>query len=234
MSTRALLLLVVLNLFAGVGGVRALEFRVASWEGDITDLNYSRDGEIVPVLAAENVLSPAYRWSGPEALILFKETKEKDKTVRITVAKLTPPAKLTNAILILSAVDSARTTYTGLWLDDSLEARPLQTITYRNLSRYVIGVRLGDSDYTIPPQSSCTHLTGAAVQRVVLKAAAQTASGWEIIASTSQTNRPGRRTLVLLRDGRPQPNGHVDLVDFIIFNDRPRPPEPPGTPVAGR
>ncbi|HEY9247723.1 MAG TPA: hypothetical protein VIO38_01250 [Rariglobus sp.] len=223
-----------LSLAIGVSDSRALEFRLVSWDGDINDLNYATGGKVVPVAACESLLSPAYQWIGTGPLILFREVKQDGKTVRIPVATLTPPTELTHAILLLSATDASHSTYAGRWINDSLDARPLQTITYLNLSQYLIGIRLGEEEYTVAPQSSRTQATDTSVQRLLLKAAAKTPSGWEIIASTSQTVRAGRRTLVLLRDGRPQVNGHIDRIDFLIFNDRPQPPASPGTPVASR
>lgn len=218
---RRLLLLALL--LGTVLPAAALEFRLLSWDGEITDLHYAAGAEAVPVAAYENRLSPANPFTGTGPLVLFRETKLDGKTVRIPVATLTPPPDLTHAIVLLSATDPARTAYTGVWMDDSVENRPLQTVTYRNFSSYTVAIRLGDEDHIVAPRSFLTRHATAATQRMVLKAAAQTESGWEIIASTSQSMRPGRRTLVLLRDGRPQPNGHKDRIDFLVFNDRPAP-----------
>lgn len=220
--------LIVLTL-AAAANLRALEFRLLSWDGEITDLHYKRGAETVPVAAYENLLSPPYTWTGTGPLVLSRETRQEGKTVRTTVATLPPAGDLTHAILLLAATDATRTAYTGIWMDDSPESRPPQTITYRNLSSSTVAIRLGADDFTVPPQSFRTQRTEATTQRMVLKVAAQTQSGWEIIASTSQSVRPGRRTLVLLRDGRPQPNGHKDLIDFLVFNDRPAPPTPAGS-----
>lgn len=207
----------------------ALEFRLLSWAGEISGLHYASGPASVPVVADENLLSPAYQFTGPGPLVLFRETTADGKTVRVPVATLTPPEGLTHAVLLLSATDASRTAFTGVWMDDSVETRPAQTITYRNFSSYTVAIRLGDREHTVAPQSFYTHRAGAATERMVLKAAARTPDGWEIIASTSQTVRPGRRTLVLLRDGRPQPNGHTDRIDFLVFNDR-----PPAPPAAAR
>lgn len=234
MHTRSFICLLFLSLFSGVTNASALEFHLVSWDGEITDLNYAQGTKAVPVEACESLLSPPYQWTGTGPLVLFRKIQHEGKTVRMPVATLTPPAGLTNAILLLSATDSSHTAYSGLWIDNSLDARPLQSTTYYNLSHYLIGIRLGNEEYTVAPQSSRTQLTDTSVQRMLLKAAAKTASGWEIIASTSQTVRPGRRTLVFLRDGRPQINGHIDRIDFLIFHDRPVIPSPEGTPVASR
>lgn len=221
------ILLFVLFLALGATTAAALEFRLLSWDGEVIDLRYSDGTQSVPVVAYENLLSPVYLWTGPGPLVLFRETTIEGRTVRTPVATVSPPEGFTHAILLLVATDMTRTGYTGTWINDSLEARPLQTITYQNLSSYTVTIRLGEQEFTVPPKSASTQRTDNTVQRMVLKAAAQTETGWELIASTSHTARPGRRTLVVLRDGRVQPNGHKDRIDFLIFNDRP--PAPPST-----
>ena len=205
--------------------LHALEFRLVSWEGDISDLNYSDGNTPVPVSASEGALSTPYHFEGPGPLILYKEVPAEGKIVRQPMATLTIPPNFTAAIILLAYADPSRTTFTGTWIDDSLEARPPQTVTYRNFSSYPVAIKLGAGDYAIAPQGSLTQLTDSAVERVLFKAAAQTKSGWKAIASTVQPVRPGMRTLVILRDGRPSPGtGIKALVDMLRFNDYPPPP----------
>lgn len=218
----------LITLVAALGSTGlAAEFRLISWDGDIGDLKYADGSRVVPLAAGETYLSPAYHHDGAGPLVLFREREKDGRTVREKVAELTWPAGWEQAIIILSATDAGRTAYTGYWIEDGLQARPLQTVCYQNLSAAPVGIRLGDREFVVPPRSSRTERVDTKVERLLLKAAAQTPSGWEIIASTSQSFRPGRRTLVLLRDGRPQPNGHKDLIDFLVFNDRPQAPEEP-------
>lgn len=233
MNIRAFFFIVVFGPALLTTDLPALEFRLLSWGGEIDDLSYKSASEVVHVTVGENALSPIYHWSGNDRLTFFKEIKVEAKTILKPVAKFTPPADLRQAILLLIP-EASDSTYTGIWMDDSQEARPVQTITYRNLSSYTIGIQMGTEQFTVAPQSFIVHPTNAANQRVVLKAAAQTGTGWTLIASTSQSIRTGRRTLVLLRNGRPQPNGESALVDFVLFHDRPAPPVPTAPDIAAR
>jgi hypothetical protein len=222
MSIRLSLLSIFIGFLLLGMNVHALEFRLLALGNEITDLNYKLGSEVVPVNAGENGLSPPYQWTGGGALTFFRKIENEGKVTSKVVATFTPPEGLKQAILIL-VPEPADATYTGLWMDDSQEARPVQTITYRNFSRYTIAIQLGDEQFTVAPKSFVVCPTGPTNQRVVLKAAVQTGNGWQLIASTSQSVRVGRRTLVILRDGRPQSNGESALVDFILFHDRPSP-----------
>lgn len=90
---------------------------------------------------------------------------------------------------------------------------------------------MGTVERVIPPNLGHIQATDPAIDGFMFKAAAQTQTGWQIITSTTQPVRPGLRTLVLLRDGRPDYRGHKELIDLIKFNDY---PPPPATSVASR
>lgn len=218
---RTLLFALILPWFALAA--RALEFRVVSWDGEIAGLRYAEGAKTREIVAEEGVYSLAHTVSGAGPLLLFREVTEAGETRRVPAAELTPPAGLTHALLILSPVDAARTRFNGLWIDDSAEARPAQTITLRNLSSMPVAVRIDAGDHTLASGASVTLPTNPAARRVPFKLAAQTTDGWKVVASGSQAVRPGRRTLILLRDGREQSAGQRDLVDMVALSDRPAP-----------
>lgn len=210
----------------------ALEFRLLSWAGTIEDLKYAPDSKPVDIIAWDSVLSPRYQFTGPGPIILFREIEVEGKKVREPVTRVQPPAGLTHAILLLAPDDSTRTTYTARLIDNSPETRKPQTITYLNLSRYPVAIKLGDEELTVAAQETITRPTDPAFERLALKIAAQTEAGWEIIASSSQPIRPGLRTLVILRDGRLRSDGATERIDFLSFNDLPPLPNLPGTSVS--
>jgi len=214
--------------------LRALEFRLISWEGEITALKYLDGTKKIAINASEGALSPTYHFGSTSPLVLFREVVVDDKTVRTPVATLTAPSGVKQAIILLAYADATRTTYTGSWIDDSLEVRPAQTVTYWNFSSYPIAIKMGSMDREIPPNEGLTLATGPTVERVLLKAAAQTKSGWQVFASTTQPVRPGLRTLVIMRNGRPDYTGHKEIIDLLKFDDYPPPPDPAVTPVASR
>jgi len=229
-----LIVLFVLTLTGGVLPIRALEFRLISWEGEIQGLQYANGNTKVAIDASEGALSSPYSFEGAGPLVLFREVKVDDKTVRVPVATLTVPSGLTQAIVLLAYADATHTTYTGSWINDSVDVRPPQTVTYRNFSSYTVAVKMGTEEHVIPPKEGLTLTTGATVERVVFKAAAQTQSGWEVVASTVQPVRPGLRTLVIMRNGRPDYTGHKEIIDLLTFSDYPPPPPPAGAAVASR
>lgn len=219
---RTLLIALFLPWFALAA--RALEFRVVSWEGEIAGLFYTAGAKPREIVAEEGVYSRVYTTAGAGPLVLFREVVEDGETRRVPVAELPPPAEgVTHALLILSPADAARTRFNGVWIDDSPAARPEQTITLRNLSTLTVALRFDAREHTLAPGASVTLPTDPAARRVPFKLAALTGEGWKIVASGSQAVRPGRRTLILLRDGREQSAGQRELVDMIALNDRPAP-----------
>lgn len=224
----------LLSLLAFVTGAQALEFRLLSWIGDIEDLKYAEGSKVVPVAAQEGAVSPSYHFTGSGPLVLFREIRLEDKTVRQPVATLTPPAGFTHAIVMLTPVDDARSAYTARWINDSPEVRRAQTITYENLSSLPVVIKLGTEELALEPNDKATRATNPLVRRLALMVAAHTAKGWELVISSSQPVRPGLRTLVILRDGRDNPYGPREPVEYLAFNDLPPPPAPSGPSVVSR
>jgi len=216
-----------------VAPLHAFEFRVVSWNGEITGLHFATGRTSTEIVSDEGLFSRSYRWNEPGPLVLFREIQQEDKTVRVTAATLTPPPDATRLILVLAPTDATRTTFTGLWIDDSAEARPPQTITVRNLSSLTVALRFGATERTLAGNEAFTLPTDPGKRRVPFRMAALTGQGWEVIASSSQEVRPGRRTLILLRNGHPQPSAATELIDMVTLNDR-LPPPPPAPIVAGR
>ena len=222
-----LVILLSCTIAAFASPVRALEFRLLSWGGDIDNLKFSNGQKPIEVVAWDSALSPPYKFTGTGPLVFFREVVVEDKKIRVPVATLPPPEGFTHAILLMAATDPSGRAYTAIWMNDSPEVRKAQTITYRNYSSYPVMIKLGTEEISLDPKETRTRTTDPALQRLPLKIAALTAEGWEVITSSAQPIRPGLRTLVLLRDGRMQPSGIKALVDCLAFNDLPPPPTPP-------
>lgn len=207
-----------------LSSAHALEFRLLSWTGDVTDLFYLQGGKPIPVTANETTISPLYKWQGSEKLVFFRETEQEGRPVRVPVLVLDAPSGTTKAIILLSLDRADPTRNSGQWIDDTVDGIPPDAVTYLNLSTQVIGVQLGQETSTINAKASKTfRLEGAKRRLLTLKVAAQNEGGWQIAASSALSTYPGRRTLIILRDGRPQANGLIDLVEMLRFDDYPEP-----------
>jgi hypothetical protein len=217
--TVRLLLLAVFSLT--LSPLHALEFRLLSWSGDITDLFYSQGGKSVSVTASETTVSPLYTWQGSDKLVFYRERRQEDRTIRDTVLTVDAPPDLAKAILLLSLDPSNPANNTGQWIDDTPSGIPADAVTYLNLSSHRVGIQLGQETSTVAAKDSKTFRLDNKRRLLTLKVAAQNQSGWQVVASSSLGTYPGRRTLMILRDGRPQPNGLKDVIEMLRFDDYP-------------
>lgn len=210
----------------------AIEFRALSWQGPIEDLRYDNEGKSVPLAAAENGLSRPYRFNGGATLELYREEKRDEKTVKVPVAAVPLPANLTKAILVLTPTDADKHTYAGMWIDDSLDARPVNHLRFLNLSQTPIALKLGAEDIQLAPQQSSKLLPfDLKARSLPLKVAAYSGANWEIVSSERQTVRDGLRILVLLHDGHTDTAGNRTLIDFVKLYDYV--PPAPARPAIG-
>jgi len=205
----------------GAGSVHALEFRVISWSGALTNLRYENAGRSVALLADEGVLSESYSLRTGGILELYREVGPDGHKTRETVAKLSPPERLEQAILVLAPLDAAGSGYTGLWIDDSPTARPVNHLAFRNLSSHAVALKVGGDEFNLAPQGGRQLVFDPTKRSLPLKLAAQAGAGWTLVATQPQTVRQGYRILVLLRDGRiNQEDGSFRPVDLVTIFDR--------------
>ena len=217
-------------LCAGMTPANALEFRVLVWDGSESALKYAANGKTIGISGTENDLSPVYRFTGAGPLVLFKEVKQEEKTVRETAATLPLPPGLTHAILILAATDAAQKTYSGMWINDAPDSRPAETIQFVNLSSYPTALKFGEQEFSIPSGGNHQVRFDAAQECIVLRGAANVNDKWELFSGNPIPVRAGLRLLMVLRNGRPASGRSTAVVDMISFYDIP--PARPGTPVA--
>jgi len=213
-----------------LASAHAVELRFLNVEGSESALKFSSRGAVVAITADENALSRAYAFEGAEPLVLFKETVVDGAPVRVTAATLPLPPALTHVLVILTATDKTRATYSASVMDDSPVTRPVGTILLLNRSTYSLSFKMDAEEFTLAPKGVHQMPFSQDINRIVVQADAQVADKWERVFGNPLPVRAGVRVLLLLRDGRPQTATKTNLVDMLSFYDRPL--AAPVTPAA--
>lgn len=204
---------------------QTLEFRVLSWSGAPANLHLARSAGAEPILlkAAEDVLSPVYRVQGASPLRLFGSPADAASPEAEPLAVIPQPAGLVRAILVLAPNPAAAGSYVGMWLDDSPEARPDDSITLHNLSSSPVALRIGSEQARLDSRQHHTYRFSASERSVMIQAAVPRGDQWERIVSDPQPVKRGFRILVILRDGRRQAGGEISALDRVTFYDYRKP-----------
>lgn len=211
-------------LFASFGlatCVSAVELRFLMSEGSEEALKFIENGKTVSIRADENTFSDTYTFTGEGPLVLFKEVVRDGKTERETAARVTIPAGLTHAIIILT--DEKPAGYVGTCLDDSPVSRHAGTVRAVNLSRHKVTFKMGTAVFIVAPGENHQVLFPPETDRMVMRAETEVNGRTELIAGNPVPLRPGLRVLLVLRDGRPGAGRTTNLVDMLSFYDRPPP-----------
>lgn len=208
---------------------QGLEFRVLSWSGTLSDLHLATGSgsRTIPLRAGEDVLSPVYRMQGERALTLFGSSTKGGPVGTQPMATLPLPAGLERAILVLAPNPGEGDAYVGLWLDDSPESRPENTITLHNLASMPVALRIGSEQVQLQPRESHGQGFTASERAVMIQAAIRRGERWERVISDPQPVKQGFRILVILRDGRRLADGSREALDRVTFYDYSRPPKAP-------
>ena len=199
--------------------VRAVEFRVLGWATDDNSLRFDQGRSTADVQVETDRLSPLYAAPGAETVTLYRPIKTADgKPGQQIACEITVPPGLKQGIVILipavpvsswikpseGDADAAHVRvpppYLYHWLDDSIEARPLGTIEFRNLQRLPVAVRIGDRDIEIPSLGKGQAPIVPGVKRLGFRAATFINGKWRVFASSPLPTRGPDRILVIFRD----------------------------------
>lgn len=211
-------ILCILVALCATPGAHAIEFRVLGWRGPLTGLFFDSGGRTVRVEGSEWALSQTYEHHGGP-LVLYRKIVRDEQEVRQTVATLNPPEKLEQAILLLAPLTSEQTGYTGMWIDDSATARPVNHLHFLNLSGHAVAMKLGSEEVVLPVKGAHQQPFDTAERSIPLKLAAQTDEGWQIVSTNPQPVRENFRILILLREGRLLSDEMRRLVDLVPLYD---------------
>lgn len=218
-----LLLLSVLAL----APLRAFEFRVLSWHGEISGLRYQNGPRAAEIDSAdERFFSHSYALAEtPSVLELFRQIERDGEIVRQTVASIPVPAGLTQGILVLAPADAARNRYSGFWINDSPGARAANHIQIYNLSTRSVALGIDKENFSLAPRDHHQVAFDAEARSIPLKLAVQAGAEWQLVSARRQAVRSGYRLLILLRDGRPAESeagtSVPPPVDIVTLYDRP-------------
>lgn len=210
--------------------VHGLEFRVLGWAGSVNNLFMSTGpgSKPVPLEAHEDVLSSVHRVNGAEPLRIFAKDPSAvaaGENPIEPIATIALPLDLQRAILVLAANPRPQPgeTYVGVWLDDSPEARPDNSIVVHNLSSADVALRVGSDQAVLKRKDRLTHVFSEDDQVVMIQAAIMRGAAAERVMNEPQPVRAGFRIMVILRDGRRQLDGTILALDRVTFYDYRRP-----------
>jgi hypothetical protein len=215
------------------GPASGMSLRLMSWDGALTDLWVSDGGSYLPVKAGEFVLGRAlFLGRKTTSVRFFKDQIIDAVTRKQPVAEVSLPEGTTSALVVLApAPAGSPLPFQGRALDQSLETHPLNTMRIVNFSNLKLALKVGGETAVITagaeknfpfPSSGPLHIT--------VEVAVDTAGGWTMVQRSLQPAPPGRRILVIVRDGRPDysiqdPALRTKPVDVIFLIDR-APPAP--------
>ncbi|MFA6960691.1 MAG: hypothetical protein WC205_08080 [Opitutaceae bacterium] len=195
-----------------------------SWSGSPSGLYLSvgPGSPPVPLRAAEDVLSPVCHAPDGSPLRLLDSLAAEAEPL----ATLSPPPGLKRAILVLAPNPAAGDAYVGVWLDDSPEARPGNSITLHNLASMPVALGVGSEQAILRPGDHQVWRFSATERALMIQAAIPRGDGWERVVSTPQPVKDGFRILIILRDGR-RADGRMDALDLVTLYDYERPVKTP-------
>lgn len=141
-----------------------VDFSCLAWSGvDTRGLNYLHNNETVPLRISSAFRSGPYRYTGPNPIVFFRETRAPDGTlVREPVASAHIDPGLKNVLLLFVTAPTAVNTeapapaFRVLVLDDDTSVFPMGSYRVFNLSDHEIGGIIDEKAFTIAPNHSFT------------------------------------------------------------------------------
>jgi hypothetical protein len=235
-------LLAVVGFFATMPSLHAqsnpatasgMTMRLMSWDGALTDLWVADGGSYLPVKAGEFVLGRSvFLERKISSLHFFKDQTVDGVTRKQPVADVTLPDGTTSALVVLApAPAGSPLPFQGRALDQSLEAHPLNTMRVVNFSNLKLALKVGGTTAVILPSGEEGFpFPSNGPLSITVEVAVGTTDGWTMVQRSLQPAPPGRRMLVIARDGRPDysiqdPALRTKPVDVIFLIDR-APPAP--------
>ncbi|HEY9249882.1 MAG TPA: hypothetical protein VIO38_12150 [Rariglobus sp.] len=197
---------------------RALEFRVLSFNGEISGLKLREGKTTLDISANDDVLSGVYNHDAPGPLELFREIPGADVTTKETVALLQPPdAAITRAILVLAAIPGGGCT--GHWIDDMPENNPVNTLSVHNFSGRPLALRIGNEQWQ-QAGGQLRRLAFATTQKQLpLLVAARAGNTWSTLLATPIPVRKNYRIHLILRPPTPLESEQNILLGSVLIPD---------------
>jgi hypothetical protein len=240
--------LLALGLLVCAAPARALEFRMLGWSSPDINLQFDNNQKPVETSVSTVMFSDTYQVAGEGTLTLYKRVEHEGKIIKQTACTVAIPPGLKQGLLLLIPGDdskalsrkvlpdsqgfitsSAPLIYNYVWFDDSLEARPLGTIQFLNLSRRQIAFQIEEHQLTLAPQAKAHVPLVKGAKRMNFRGAAEVDGRWKIFARKPLATRGPERMIVILRDGPPTNNETATdaeaTISMISLFDWPARPE---------
>ena len=192
------------------------QFRVITTVKSIRDLKCDLDNRKACALDIRSTLSQPLPMPASGPLVIYREiapppgSPPGTKPVRKTVATLTFPSQLTQAIVVIIAKPD-QTYQTRVFADDA-KTHPAGSLRVFNLSGMQAALSLGEKVYDIA--SGRTALAPYRPGPVLVQVAAQKGAAWKIAFRKGRIARDGLRVHLFIFDYEPDP----------ALDDRPPPP----------
>lgn len=201
--------------------LNAADLRFISWAVSDENLQFANGAKATELSVPDEAFSPAYKFTGAAALTLYKMVEGDPKPLKRTACTIPLPETMTRGLVILIPQESpqpaqekvipnslgvvsskAPMTYSYMLLDDSVEARPLGTIEFRNFTGLPLALQVENQQFTLSPDPTVKHQVPlvAGARRLFYRAAAQINGKWEIVGSNPLSTRgPPDRMMVILK-----------------------------------
>jgi hypothetical protein len=247
--------LLALGLIASAAPLHAIQFRLLGWTSADVNLQCVINNKPVELSVFTDDFSPVYEFKGEGPLVLYKMMEHEGKPQKQIACTVTIPPGMEQGVLLLIpgddtkavyrkvipnhfgfVVDTAPLIYDYVWLDDSVEVRPVGTIEFRNLSQLPVALQIEQRQLTLAPKAKAQVPLLEGAKRMAFRAAAQLSGQWKVFATNPLPTRGPERMMVIIRDGPAAMQGVLEPgepnIRMISLFDWPPPPKPvPEVPV---
>jgi hypothetical protein len=213
------LIITLVLLLGASGSLRALEFRVLSWEGEIKGLKYDNGSKTTEIVALDSAFSPVYFLKNSTKLELYRDTEDPENNGgrESLVVLAAPEASVTRAILILAPGGGG--SFFARWIDDSPAMHPANTLRVHNFTRKPLAFQSNGEQWRLGPSEVYGVSIPTSARQIPLQIAEETDGKWAIVWGSQLPVRKNYRVHVFVR-GTPLPgeakNSHV--YPFILYD----------------
>lgn len=178
---------------------QAFEFRVLSFQGDISDLALRNGREVVGITASEDTLSRPYAHTGSIPIELYaaqagvSDTADRQPVARIPL----PDHEMANAILVLARTPTGG--YAGRWINDAQPDNPANTLSIHNFTGLALTMQSGETRWQQAPGDTRNLPFDSTKRQLPLRVATLTDQGWRLLLATPVPVRKNYRIHLILR-----------------------------------